>query len=241
MNESAHRLLEAENPQTGETAIVLSRHITTSGHELCGRFLRMLLTRATEEFFATLPVGVPLIGNSMLGRHEETFVLVLNKITRQDGSQWIDQSVPKQLGEEWLERAVVIYRIETLSRLPIIGDLEEFRAACVPLGLTPEGRDVVLLQGRTVHPVLLWEKENRVIHIAVIPAQTEEVRLDLSHELLKEKQVALVGCGSLGSKLGAMLARSGVGRFVLVDDDILLPDNLVRNDLDWRVSVPIKR
>ena len=31
-----------------------------------------------------------------------------------------------------------------------------------------------------------------------------------------------------------MLARSGVDNFVLVDDDILLPENLVRNDLDWR-------
>jgi hypothetical protein len=31
-----------------------------------------------------------------------------------------------------------------------------------------------------------------------------------------------------------MLARSGVGGFVLVDDDIFAPENVVRNDLDWR-------
>jgi sulfur-carrier protein adenylyltransferase/sulfurtransferase len=31
-----------------------------------------------------------------------------------------------------------------------------------------------------------------------------------------------------------MLARAMVGKFLLVDDDLLLPDNLVRNDLDWR-------
>lgn len=31
-----------------------------------------------------------------------------------------------------------------------------------------------------------------------------------------------------------MLARAGVNRFFLVDEDILLPENLVRNDLDWR-------
>ena len=52
--------------------------------------------------------------------------------------------------------------------------------------------------------------------------------------ILSTKSVALIGCGSLGSKVGTMLARSGVARFVLVDDDILLPDNFVRNDLDWR-------
>jgi hypothetical protein len=38
----------------------------------------------------------------------------------------------------------------------------------------------------------------------------------------------------MGSKIAAILARSGVGQFVLIDSDILLPENLVRNDLDWR-------
>ena len=42
-----------------------------------------------------------------------------------------------------------------------------------------------------------------------------------------------MGCGSLGSKVASTLARSGVRRFVLVDDDIFLPENIVRNDLDW--------
>jgi hypothetical protein len=31
-----------------------------------------------------------------------------------------------------------------------------------------------------------------------------------------------------------MLARSGVGGFLLVDDDLFFPDNVVRHDLDWR-------
>jgi hypothetical protein len=31
-----------------------------------------------------------------------------------------------------------------------------------------------------------------------------------------------------------MLARSGTGKFLLVDDDILYPENFVRHDLDWR-------
>ncbi len=30
------------------------------------------------------------------------------------------------------------------------------------------------------------------------------------------------------------LARSGVANLLLVDDDLFLPDNLVRHDLDWR-------
>jgi molybdopterin/thiamine biosynthesis adenylyltransferase len=59
-------------------------------------------------------------------------------------------------------------------------------------------------------------------------------RLDADHEGLSEKTVALIGCGSLGSKIAAMLCRSGVRKFKLIDDDLLFPDNLVRHELDWR-------
>ena len=52
--------------------------------------------------------------------------------------------------------------------------------------------------------------------------------------LSRVRTVALVGCGSMGSKIAVALARAGVGHFLLVDDDILLPENLVRHDLDWR-------
>src|SRR5260370_17497879 len=44
----------------------------------------------------------------------------------------------------------------------------------------------------------------------------------------------MIGWGSGGSKIAASLARDGVGAFLLIDDDLFLRDNLVRNDLDWR-------
>jgi hypothetical protein len=44
----------------------------------------------------------------------------------------------------------------------------------------------------------------------------------------------IVGCGSVGSMIAVMLARAGVGNFLLVDDDIMFPDNIVRHQLDWR-------
>lgn len=48
------------------------------------------------------------------------------------------------------------------------------------------------------------------------------------------KTVAVVGLGSIGSKIAEMLLRSGVIRFVLVDGDVVLPANLERHTLDWR-------
>lgn len=47
-------------------------------------------------------------------------------------------------------------------------------------------------------------------------------------------KVAIVGVGSVGSKVAEILLRSGIHRFVLVDGDVMLPANLERHTLDWR-------
>jgi molybdopterin/thiamine biosynthesis adenylyltransferase len=47
------------------------------------------------------------------------------------------------------------------------------------------------------------------------------------------KSVAIVGAGSIGSKLAETLVRAGVGRLTLVGGDVMLPGNLERHALDW--------
>jgi sulfur-carrier protein adenylyltransferase/sulfurtransferase len=91
----------------------------------------------------------------------------------------------------------------------------------------------VLVQGAALSAYSLLD-DDRVVELTVIPAQEKAVRRDEGHEVLRERKVSIVGCGLLGSKVAAMIARAGVGRFLLVDDDLLLPDNFVRHDLDWR-------
>lgn len=49
--------------------------------------------------------------------------------------------------------------------------------------------------------------------------------------LSEEKNITLIGCGSLGSKLGMHLARNGNGPFLCVDNDIFLPHNNARHAL----------
>jgi molybdopterin/thiamine biosynthesis adenylyltransferase len=48
---------------------------------------------------------------------------------------------------------------------------------------------------------------------------------------LSFKKVVLIGCGSMGSKIGAGIAATGVENFGLVDFDFLEPDNAVRHEL----------
>ena len=49
-------------------------------------------------------------------------------------------------------------------------------------------------------------------------------------ELLRNKKVVLVGCGSFGSRIAVDLVRAGIRNFHLIDPDILEPDNLVRHE-----------
>jgi molybdopterin/thiamine biosynthesis adenylyltransferase len=51
---------------------------------------------------------------------------------------------------------------------------------------------------------------------------------------LRQQAVAVVGLGSGGGYVALTLAMSGIGRFVLVDDDVLEPANIVRHVADRR-------
>jgi hypothetical protein len=194
----------------------------------------MLLTRNLEGFLLTIPTGEVASCDAICAYHKESCVYVIREISLGDGATWSNQEVPAQLGAEFFERKIPIIRIDSNDVLPATNSLNDFRASCATLGLDADDTHALVLRDSAVHMYFLWEKDNSVSEIAILPAQRQEQRIDISHEVLKEKSVALIGCGSLGSKLATMLARSGVGRFLLVDDDILLPDNLVRNDLDWR-------
>lgn len=53
-------------------------------------------------------------------------------------------------------------------------------------------------------------------------------------DVASERQVAIVGAGSVGSKIAECLVRSGINKLTIVDGDVLLPSNLERHVLDWR-------
>jgi hypothetical protein len=49
---------------------------------------------------------------------------------------------------------------------------------------------------------------------------------------LREKHLVIVGLGSVGSALALMAARAGIGRFTLIDVDMLEPENVCRHFCD---------
>lgn len=52
-----------------------------------------------------------------------------------------------------------------------------------------------------------------------------------AYSVLREKSVAVVGCGSLGAHVATLLAQSGIGRLVLVDPQVLKAANVSRHPL----------
>lgn len=61
-------------------------------------------------------------------------------------------------------------------------------------------------------------------------------------QAVTQVKVVLIGCGSLGSKIGMHLARAGIGQQTLVDNEVMSPHNLARHALldDESALVPYK-
>lgn len=51
---------------------------------------------------------------------------------------------------------------------------------------------------------------------------------------LRTRTVGIIGLGSGGSFVAVSLAMSGIGRFILIDDDVIEPTNVVRHAADLR-------
>jgi molybdopterin/thiamine biosynthesis adenylyltransferase len=231
---SAHRLLSGENPAPGIADVVPSRHRDTVGQRFRGRRSRLLLTRHAERFLSDIPLLATCRLTFLTALHDETVVHSLQKGALADGTNWSNSDIPAEFASETSDRPADLIRLPADDPPFPTKTAKLLRAALLARGLDAQQRYVMVLQGTTVNAFLLSDKDDTVLEIAVIRAQPAAQRLPSSHEALATKYAALIGCGSLGSKLGSMLARAGVGRFLLVDDDLLLPDNFVRHDLDWR-------
>lgn len=232
--ESAHRLLEGENPTPGQTGAVPSRHVESVGEQFRRKTIRFVMTRNLVTGFAAVQVGEPVSAVLISAHHKDSAIHTVRQITRGSGSVWTETDVPEQLGNEYYARPVPLIRVAPSTPLPPTTSRSAFLAASVAFNFAPDGYHAIILRGNDVHYYMLWENDDRAAKIPVVAPQPFHQRLDENHGRLKTKKFGLVGCGSLGSKIAATLARSGAGKALLVDDDLLLPDNLVRHDLDWR-------
>ncbi|UXC91419.1 ThiF family adenylyltransferase [Sphingobium sp. RSMS] len=239
---SAYRLLSGESPSDGEVADVASAHRQTVAQEVRNTKLRLILNTTLLDIL----VEQPLLQAQPFTLDEHWFAKHWLAHPRRLGSTdappiWA--AAPPLTEPRTREGFAIRLPDETnvsfegsyaflntiLTVLNFAPALERMTAsdAEMPLLLVHRGtaRLYSLAQGTGSRDVYVYR---------TIVAPANEQRLSAEHGVLADRSVAIVGCGSVGSKIAATLTRAGVGTLVLVDGDLLLPGNLVRNELDWR-------
>lgn len=238
MIESAYRLLAVEQ-ETGLPAE--SDHRTLPSQRVRTAVFRFLYS----EFVRT---GLQMVeeGNVVEAEIQEHYfsgvwAAQLARIGPADATVWVE---PKRRGYGATSVASKVIRLPEGSPIEC-QSLEDLIALLELHGHGALGRE--LLEASGVNAVILCEGANllvamvygdvgkrMLIKYSQVITEVDSVRLDPGYDRLNAARVAVVGCGSVGSKVAVHLARSGVGQFVLVDGDVLTSGNLVRNELDWR-------
>jgi len=229
--ESAYRLLSGENPAPNERAVVPSAHETTLGQELRSELRRLTISRDGMTLLRLLPEAGTMSGKARFLNREDAYLYVIDTYEIPD-NKFTDPAIPTVLALEGTELNVSFVRLTTDAVLPGLKPLDDFKSAVAGFGADPTTDIVVLVRGEKVYPYRIFSTS--VHKLGVVRLPKFKARLGADHGILVTKHVALIGCGSMGSKIATSLARSAVGKFLLVDDDVLTLDNFVRNDLDWR-------
>jgi len=242
--ESCARLLLSE-ANLGEEEAVPSRHSLTLGQQLRGTYHRFLTTKGFSDLLDSLGTGC--ITKITVAINLLDLVMVAFCTAGGVSNLVEHDALPKALSDpkrygSWVRSGFLI--VDEEVRLPRNATFEELKAVLQERSLWPfedsfdEYKFIVVMGANRVLRVFdIFQangKEPTSDEFEVVEAaENDGSRLPLAYGDLSKKMVAIVGLGSVGSKIAVSLARSGLGKFILVDEDILLPGNLVRNQLDW--------
>lgn len=241
MIESAYRLLSDEQQTEKGDREVPDAHRTTIAQEIRGKKFRLIVSRNAQQHLETLPdFSVTELELEELLRGK-TWIARPSRIGSKESPLW-SQSMKSLMP---IERPGYLVRFPSDRMNSLPNTLKDLFA--MAQGLKHDAL-AAFIEDVTIERPILFVSEGRSQLLSLfrgedtqeacryktvdIPAPVQ--RQNSEYERLAGKTVALVGCGSIGSKVAASLARAGVDNFVLVDGDIFLPGNIVRNDLDMR-------
>lgn len=234
---SARELLDTEGSvdETGQRRDVPSEHNFTDGQLLRWEYARLVLS---DELLT-----------EVRRRREGSWILDLRATFYEDkacvsfgvglsGSpehdRWTDPTVPASIGlsQKGMARIANVQvgdaRFEALTSPDM--PCNERWAAFSSIPFWDYGIVVGLIGDQVLAKFLGSDNHT---HDIIKVLMDKQKRAPDRNSALKQKRVAIVGCGSMGSKVAISLARMGVGSFFLVDSDFMKVGNLERNELDW--------
>lgn len=242
MIKSAHRLLTEEQPAPGVTGEVENAHRATVAQDARGSTLRFFVSAEARDAMCNVPLQVPVPIEVIEHRVAEHWLAFPSRIGDAEHPYWdASNTLPRYTKRTgyFIRLASALAKYVKVEWDFLSNFLEIMKAEGAEARLAKSDEELVFVvecAGTIILMTALSGSGKRtVIGYQTLDLPTDGVRLPGEYVRLAEASVAVVGCGSLGSKVAASLARAGVGRFVLIDGDILLPGNLVRNDLDWDV------
>jgi sulfur-carrier protein adenylyltransferase/sulfurtransferase len=258
MLESAHRLVDIENP-LGENrperpVIAPSAHQLTLGQEVRNEWARWYLSESFERFLAAQPVATGSFKFS-LRNPNDNWIILIHEAAPLSGDTWQDVQIPACIPEAtasdlwdgvWLNAPSF-----STATIKAVATLDALRKISLEAGQPPElfatdGTSPVTGFNRAIRAVLIRDGESHVHFFISLskpnvtrctPIRSE--RSSTKHRIpegqsLAGKSIGIVGLGSAGSKLAVSLARTGARKFYLVDHELFFPENIVRNALDWQ-------
>ncbi|MEW5788271.1 MAG: ThiF family adenylyltransferase [Pseudomonadota bacterium] len=233
---SARHLLHTEGTvdESGRPGEVPSEHRFTEGQLLRWGYARLVLS---DELLAEVQrrgPGVWVLDLRTSFFDDSCVSLGVGISGSPEHDRWTDPTIPSSVGRRLngvgriaiIERGDPYFQALTSSDMPC----DERWAAFSSIPFDGYGIVVGLLDGHVIAKFLGTDNHTQdIIKILMDKQQRSPTR----NAVLAGKRVAILGCGSMGSKVAVTLARMGVSNFYLVDSDVLKVGNLVRNELDW--------
>ena len=249
---SAFELLSTEqHPE--QPGVVPSDHRMTEGQSMISAVYRFVVTNGLLNAFFALP----LQSRSTFKMHSivssTMMVTFVSEISTGDDSAQMIADLPSGIstyGPLFLWKGDgLIFRCESFNRGGSVASVDDLLRILSESGFNidnilvrEEGaskykENTVILIGSDLTSLHVFSIESGVQPILreyrLIMPPDKDARLPEECEQLSKVRVGIVGLGSIGSKIAISLARSGVRHFLLVDDDYLVPGNLVRHELSW--------
>lgn len=238
MLRSAWTLLATEGgaANAGEPIAVASDHRVSYGQALRSKTWRLVLTASVGEKLAACATPTPLrLHFEFAG---STLVAFIAQVVDAPEAIWLDPELPGPIQKEHTHAGFALSLILGDPRASEL-DAAVAQGACAVRALMIDGDEfeksetLIFSTAAGLRAFYLSASDDSVSEYALVSPEPA-LRSAQKNAALASKRVAVVGAGSVGSKVAVSLARAGVSDFLLVDDDVLTPENMLRHELDWR-------